>query len=446
MSLADRPCLPIGKEQIRARTGGSREHGREHGNPNDALDLLTKHREVLSRSFVPVIEAALRHRGDITIRTRKVWNMPLLAAAVLIDRLDLVDRLLAEGVDPNAAGPYGWRALMNAQSPEAVRRLIAAGAVVEASMASGLKQPNRFQGRTALIHTAEQGRRSVVRELLAVGADPNTRDGFGQNALMRAVFAGHTEIVQDLIDGGTTIGLTEAAVLGDTAEVSALLTAGADLPPEWLNEALWWAAGSDNAAVLALLLDAGADIATSRFDDGYTPLHRAAAALRRDGVSLLLSRGADIRIRDERGATALHYSAMRGKDGPAHAMEILLQAGADVDIDALDAQNRTPLHYCVARGDAVGTRLVLAYGASIEPLPAAGVDSTSPLFRSPLMIAIDFRKTAMVEQLLEAGADATDALAWAQDREAHLSPLSHDPEFKQIFTLLTRYSVSLDAG
>ena len=69
------------------------------------------------------------------------------------------------------------------------------------------------------------------------------------------------------------------------------------------------AANNTEPAVIALLLDRGADIA-ARDDSGRTPLHGAAANNTEPAViALLLDRGADIAAKSDSGWTPLHGAA-----------------------------------------------------------------------------------------------------------------------------------------
>src|SRR5688572_12001536 len=72
-------------------------------------------------------------------------------------------------------------------------------------------------------------------------------------------------------------------------------------------------------------------------NSGRTPLHVAAHQRRKDIVALLLSAGADPRVRDAEKATALHWAAVGGN---AEIVEKLLAAGAD--INAVDKNSLTP--------------------------------------------------------------------------------------------------------
>lgn len=81
-----------------------------------------------------------------------------------------MDRLLADGADPNEADPYGWRPLHFAvplAGLEVVSGLLAAGAHVDARTASGA---------TALHSAASRAKALVVSALLSAGAVPNAKE------------------------------------------------------------------------------------------------------------------------------------------------------------------------------------------------------------------------------------------------------------------------------
>jgi len=77
------------------------------------------------------------------------------------------------------------------------------------------------------------------------------------------------------------------------------------------------AAFQDEAKVLRVLLDAGADISAKNKDsdgiDGWTALHQAARAGRAGHVKILLARGANISVRTTDGSTPLHSAASGGQ-------------------------------------------------------------------------------------------------------------------------------------
>lgn len=111
------------------------------------------------------------------------------------------------------------------------------------------------------------------------------------------------------------------------------------------------------------------------------------------------------------GFTALHFAAFLGG---AHAVELLLAAGADANAVAGNAMRVQPLHSAAALGDIEACRLLIAAGA--DPNGRQAGDHT-PLHEAALSGNAD-----LVELLLASGADPEarntdghDALAFAED-------------------------------
>jgi len=98
-----------------------------------------------------------------------------------------LDRLLAAGADPNHSNAFGKTPLMVAahfDRPDAVRRLLKAGAKVDAvtiaASATWMDAPKRT-GRTALMYAAENASPATIKVLLDAGADQTVRDSDGNN-------------------------------------------------------------------------------------------------------------------------------------------------------------------------------------------------------------------------------------------------------------------------
>jgi len=173
----------------------------------------------------------------------------LLEAAQAGDTAD-VQRLLAQGADINARGPYG---------------------------------------NTPLMSAALTGHTDTLRLLLDKGANANAKGTTGRTALMEAAVEGYTEAVKILLEKG--------------ADVNAKDEGG------WT--ALFWAAFSQRRDVARVLLEKGADAnARNKYDD--TPLIRAAYAGDTDTVKLLLEHKADVNAKDDTGRTALIEAARQG--------------------------------------------------------------------------------------------------------------------------------------
>ena len=128
--------------------------------------------------------------------------------------------------------------------------------------------------------------------------------------------------------------LHRASARGERTAVLFAIGTGADV--EGTDDDGWrplhLAAAFDHAAVAALLLDAGAQPdGRSRHPggcDGATPLHVATASGSAEVASILLAVGARTDVRDDAGFTPLHISAARG-DLPL--VRLLLRSGADPD-------------------------------------------------------------------------------------------------------------------
>ena len=112
-------------------------------------------------------------------------------------------------------------------------------------------------------------------------------------------------------DAGRTPLHMAAGISDSPAVIAALLDAGADLEARDVNgmTPLHWAAGiSDSPAVIAALLGAGADV-QARDGNGMTPLHWVAAFNDSPAViKALVDAGADLKARSPDGSTALHMA------------------------------------------------------------------------------------------------------------------------------------------
>jgi ankyrin repeat protein len=104
-------------------------------------------------------------------------------SAASMTRLARVQELLASGVDPNTADPWGRTALQlavryaynnQADALVIVQTLLAAGADLNAADGEGF---------TALTHAAIYGYPEILRHLIAAGADVNRRTPEGQTAI-----------------------------------------------------------------------------------------------------------------------------------------------------------------------------------------------------------------------------------------------------------------------
>jgi ankyrin repeat protein len=197
------------------------------------------------------------------------------------------DAMLAEW---RAAGRFSLSALERAGALHAAARGTTAGHtdVVNRLLALGL-DPNAPSGlpRYPLHLAAAFGNRATVETLLRHDARIGVTDEDGQTVLHAAVES-----------GGSDTAAIVTRVLG--------LRADLDARNIWGQTPLHWAA-SHNSAVIPALVGAGASLeATDR--TGRTPLMVAHG----DGIAALLAAGANPRATDTNGNTAVHWAATQG--------------------------------------------------------------------------------------------------------------------------------------
>jgi uncharacterized protein len=89
-----------------------------------------------------------------------------------------------------------WERAARGGDVEAVRRLLRAGADVDAR--------DRY-GQTAAMLAAHHGHREIVELLVEAGADLNVAAKYNLTALMLAIVAGHAAVAGALIRGGADL-------------------------------------------------------------------------------------------------------------------------------------------------------------------------------------------------------------------------------------------------
>jgi len=100
----------------------------------------------------------------------------------------------------------------------------------------------------------------------------------------------------------------DAVIAGNVTQVIASIRAGADINglDTRLNlngrRPLNWAAIRNDTAMISALLDAGADINSANLT-GFTPLHHAAEAGSKEAAALLIARGANVSLRNRHEQT-----------------------------------------------------------------------------------------------------------------------------------------------
>ena len=163
---------------------------------------------------------------------------------------------------------------------------------------------------------------SALESLLERGMDPNSRDERGNTGLALALREGsfktaaklfdHPKIDVDLANAAGETPLMLAALKGQTDWMRRLIDRRARIELSGWSPLHYAAAGPDTAAV-ALLLDRGARI-DARSPNGTTALMMAARNGPESSVDLLLRRGADPRLRNQKALGAADFARMGGRD------------------------------------------------------------------------------------------------------------------------------------
>lgn len=197
--------------------------------------------------------------------------------------------------------------------------------------------------RGEALHLAvDRGFERVVTRLLALTKRPKWKSPLGGSLLVLAVSLRHTGIVKRLLAAGAPVepeALGAACGRGHVALVAMLLEAGADVngPSESLVEA----ASGGQTKMIQWLLKHGAKLEKQ----GAPALHMAANNGHVQTLRYLIRLGVTVNERDEHGWTALMAAAWYGH---VEAAKTLLSAGADPSLAT--PEGKTSLQLARERG------------------------------------------------------------------------------------------------
>lgn len=416
----------------------------------DGVPLIDAARQLDDEPLIELLEKAGAIESEATAGGDDDQITELLRAASEGDAEEISRLIDEEGADPSVANEEGITPLMLALGSgddASVQALLDAGAVPIA---------HRDDGKSPLFMAIAAQRPDWVVTLLDAGAqtdeaytiDHNGEDVPGCSPLYLAAFIGALEITELLIERSAEIEACNeightvlmAAIQGGHEDVVAcLLEAGADPDPletsshPGFRRTTPLAISAQNGAleVARLLLEHGADV-NALPENHWSPLKSAVKGGHRELIDLFLDRGADIDIADESGYTALMNAVTQDDD--SIALELIAR-GAKLDCQCLDDWN---------------------HGGRNRESPQDD-DSEWKGGRSALMDAAEAGKTAMVQHLIDAGAnldlqdsagDTAFRLALSQghfDTAACLLESGANPQLGNagMTTLLTKGSVEV---
>ncbi len=232
---------------------------------------------------------------------------------------------------------------------------------------------------------AVNGNLTLIKAILALGFDVNTRFENDITPLMFASSRGHLDLVEYLLDRGAQIDLQ--TVRGSTALLLAI--------------------NSKHADVAAYLISAGANINLPDHE-GRNPLFAAAQVCDVDTFNRLIKAGVNpyLVILQPGSLTRFTLLLMAANAGCTEIVEKLLKE-YQFNVNAQDQRHYTALHFAAAKKNLALVKLLLQAGARIN---AESVGKITPLI-SAIRSGDDGALTLeLVEFLLNSGANmyATD--------------------------------------
>lgn len=364
------------------------------------------------------VRKAIENGADINEKEKDIEGGKTLLHIAIISNPDIVGYLLSRGANVNAKekfyGDTPLHAAVKIQNAKEIGLLLDAGANVRENNYA-LKAPLDYALDIAADSEAKD-RRKIVDLIFSRGADVNGKDGNGLTPLQYVSLNSLSDnatkdLMKYLISKGAKPDLFSASAIGDRQEVEKLLREKHDAREKIAGG--WTALHVASTEEIAkLLIDHGADVNAATTDTwpfgdkGITPLHMQIINGWKNIVALLIERGADLNARTGRGYTPLVIAVSRDNQSKSESnkimvrseiAELLLSKGADVNIK--DDDGRTLLHRIVHSSDiSLAKELVLKYGADVNAKDNSG---DTPLYKA----AYNLDNIELAQFLIDNGAD-----------------------------------------
>lgn len=204
--------------------------------------------------------------------------------------------------------------------------------------------PHLMNDTQLLFDAAQKGDTATVRRYLTMGYSPDSLNEKGYSLLSESVK--QPDIMQLLIDAGADVNLRDQSDMcpihscadyqvADSIEI--LIRAGADMYAEtsfYTDADTIGTLSADSCggsmAALKRLLACGCDI-NHRTSPGKSMLMTAVGSNWERATRWLLAHGAETELRDNEGETALFYGASTNIYRCTESLDVLMEAGADIN-------------------------------------------------------------------------------------------------------------------
>ncbi len=202
-----------------------------------------------------------------------------------------------------------------------------------------IKQKEPARDETLLLVAARNNQPGMVDLLMEKGADANTVNRNGNNALHLAAFTGNYNLMEMLMTNGTDYRKRNAS--GRT-------------PLEYVSY-------GKNPQVFNLFLEKDPNILLTKTAEGATLLHFAATAGDTAGFTYLLGKGLDVKSEDNNAANVMHW-AMSG--GEKTMLGYL--AGKGLDYHFISSKGFSPISAAMMFKAKSSVEFLLEYGMEIN--------------------------------------------------------------------------------
>ena len=344
-------------------------------------------------AWTTIIRALLDAGADVNAPPSPREGVSTLEAAVATKRPGPIRSLILRGIDPNLYVKSN-SAIMEAvfqESTELLLLLIKAGADINVCCNNDRRF---FKADTALEAAASIGSIPITRILLDAAAelDDHAHQLASRTALHMAVRRNSIELVQLLLTKGANPNAHSENI---------------SIPSTALEEALsrW----SINIDIISILLDAGADANKIARPRAHHPLRQAAANGCVEAVRMLLKAGARPDFTSEDKETVLQ-AAVESRN--VDLIQILINAGADINAPAGPIRGRTALQRAAELGDTKMVKFLLSHNADLNAPAAHSYGITA------LQGAVIGGHLKIVLMLLKAGAEINAPSAKVEGRMA----------------------------